>query len=74
MFLNINHLSNKIFKLIIVFLVYIDFKPIFVILGIGRNNCLYFDYTMSEENYLVFPEVEYDTHSFDLSQAQRTMS
>jgi len=52
----------------------IDFKQTFVVLGIGRNNCLYFDWTMSEENYLVFPEVEYDTHAFDLSQAQWKMS
>jgi len=51
-----------VIKILIVCLVYIDFKPIFVILGIGRINCLYFDYTMLAENYLVFPAVEYDTH------------
>lgn len=29
---------------------------------------------MFEDNYLVFPKVEYDKHSFNLSQSQLSMS
>lgn len=49
--------------------VYIDFKSTFEIVAIGKYNYLYFDYTILEENYLVFPALENDKYYlFNLSQ------